>query len=116
MNMVKNKQMPFAESKEYVEHLVDSATKHAIKVCRNDRQRQRQQRTRMLRVTLGTAASLVLVLGFGWGAFHRHSLQQPDEVGAVESVQSPLDVFLDQISDEEAQRIECYEIDDISDY
>lgn len=114
--MKKYKQMPFPENDEYVSPLLDNATRHAIKVCRAERERRRSVRTSVLRVALGAAASVALVLGIGWRMFLPQAAGQAGTATEVEQEQSPLDVFLDGITDEEAQTIACYEVEDIPEY
>lgn len=114
--MKKDKQMPFRENDEYVSRLLDNATRHAVKVCRAERARRRAVRASLLRIALGAAASVVLVLGLGWRLLLPQAASQPGPATAVEQEQSPLDVFLDGITDEEAQAIACYEVEDIPEY
>ena len=114
--MEKNKRMPFRENDEYVSRLLDSTTRHAIKACRAERKHASKVRTSALRFALGTAASLGLVLGIGWRVVLPHG--DHEEVGhvEVEHGQGPLDVFLAGITDEEAQTIVCYDVEEISEY
>lgn len=107
--------MPYVEPEDYARDLVARHTEYALNVGR-----QRSVRTLQRQRWAGVAASLLLVLsGTLW-----LTLQQASTVDTVDmevpidrgGQQSPLDAFLEGISDEEASFIECCEIEEVEDF
>jgi len=99
------KNMPFKEEEGYVEDLVRNITEQTI--CKADRKRAHSIPMRWL---AGIAATLLLLVGVGllW------NINQADTPAIARAEQQePLEVFLNSISDEEAQQIEFYEIEEI---
>ena len=101
------KQMPYAESEDYLDEMIANATEKAIGSQVN------QQRPNYLRIAsfaaIAVAASLLLVVGWTW-------LKPQPETFVTEQMESPVDEFLDGLTDEEVQLLAYYEIEDIPEY
>lgn len=92
-----NKRMPFGESNEYVASLVSQATENAIAGKRS--------RNRFPFMKMAASIAIIFTLGgAGWMFLHNDSATQS---------QSPLDSFLCQITDEEAEQIMYYDIEEL---
>lgn len=111
MSIMNKDKIPFTESDSYVDSVVNNATEQAIKVYR--KRRQSQRKLSWIRPTLAVAASVVIVVGLGWRLIPMNEHTRDD---APTSTESPLDHFLSGISDEEAQQIVCYEIEEQPEY
>ncbi len=100
-----SKAMPFVEPEGYVDQLVKEATEKAI------RQGKRPARRVTLHWVAGLAASVLLLIGVAtwWIAGMKDDAQSL----AQTQQQDPLGQLLNSISDEEAQQIEYYEIEEI---
>ena len=99
------KRMPYQESKEYLDVLIDKVTENAINHQGTARSRSR------LGVMLASAAAVVLlVIGIGFSLFNNQ-----DKSTTISS-QGPLDEFLNTLSDEEAAQLSFYEIEEIPEY
>lgn len=111
------RRMPYVEPEGYARDLVARHAERAIAAGRGRRvvMRQRWRWT-------GVAASLLLLLSTGTLWLTQHCDSPANTFGMVnvriarEVQPSPLDVFLEGISDEEACLIECCEIEEIEDF
>ena len=109
----KSGRMPFAESEEYVQELVARATERAF-VSRDFRARSRRH------LRWAAAAGVALLLA-GAGAIHYYSMPMPNVSGQTADVlalheDSPVEDFLDGLSDEDVQLLACYEMENIPEY
>lgn len=109
MNRIEDigKQMPYRESKDYVDTLVSSATEQAIR--KGHRRQHSHRRTTIVAIAAAIAALLVFV-GI--------SQLQPtnDAVMAQTTEQSPVDDFLNTLSDDEVQLLAYYEVEEVAEY
>lgn len=109
MNNLSNdigKRMPYRESEEYLDRLIDAATEEAIT------RHAAYRKTRFRRLMAASAAAVAaLIVCFGIGFFNGKSSQSMPE-----NSQSPLDEFLNTLSDEEAAQLTFYEIEEIPEY
>ena len=97
------KKMPFAESDEYVRQLVDNATEKALQ--------QPKVKVHSLRVVLAAAAAIVLLIA-GIGITYYNKVTAEAQLTAQQT-ESPMEQFLDDLTDEEVQLLAYYEIEDI---
>ena len=107
------KKMPFPETEQYVSDLIAEKTEMAIMESKHESQREYYAKT-SVKTLVGIAASVLFVLTLCWNNLMPETetvLKQTETVS-----KSPLDKFLANISDNEAQNIECYDIDDIPEY
>ena len=101
------KRMPYAESEDYLKGLISQATEQAIL-------QGARGKTRVIRMWLAAAAAaLVLIAGLTITYFHQSSAE---ELVAEQTAKGPIDQFLDNLTDDEAQQLAYYEIEDIPDY
>lgn len=100
------KRMPYAEDGEYVSHLISRATEKAIS-------QPATARTRTVRPWFAAAAVATLIAGAGISHFR----QQPtaDQLAASQP-QSPIEQFLNDLSDDDVQLLACYGIEEIPEY
>lgn len=87
----KNKTMPFVENEGYVEHLIERATENALR-------RSQPQRRRIPFARIAASVAVVASLGYSAWAY----------VSYREAQAAPLDTFLSNISDDEAEMLNCY--------
>ena len=101
------KKMPYQESPEYLNQLIERTTETAI------RQSQRPKAVvRPLLRSVAAAAVAVLLVFVGVSVWSPTAEQQ-----VVQSeMASPVDDFLNSISDEEVQLLAYYDIDDVPEY
>jgi len=104
-----DRRKPFVETDLYVDQLVEKVTETAIR--QNDK--GRSSHTRM-RVIVASAAAVVLIFLIGAGLFHFR--QESPEVAEASATESPIDQFLGSISDEEAQMLSYYVVEEIPEY
>ena len=100
------RRMPYAESEEYLNQLMERVTANAI-VRKNDatsngRHRLRWAAAAAILVALGTSATLWFQLGM------------TDSEPASDL--SPIAQFLDELDDEDAELLAYYEIEEIPEY
>lgn len=101
------KKLPYRESDEYLESLIGNATENAI-----SRQGMAKGHRQFGRMIASAAAGLILLVGIGVTVFNLG-----DKTAAVSlQDQSPLDEFLNTLSDEEAAQLQYYEIEEIPEY
>ena len=97
------KRMPYAESEDYLEGLIEASTETAIT--------RQQPKTRIRRIQwIAAAASVAIVAAVGTTIFIKH------QSAVSTQTDSPLDVYLCNLSDDDAQLIDCYEIEEIPEY
>ena len=100
------KRMPYAESEDYLNRLISQATEQAIS-------QGQKAKTRPLRTWIAAAAAaLVLIAGLTITYFHQNN----EEELVAEQTTGPIDQFLDSLTDDEAQQLAYYEIEDIQEY
>ena len=109
MNNVFNdigKKMPFRETGDYLDNLIDGATEKAIT------EQATAKRSRRLRLMIASAAAVaLLIIGYGIALFNARSTHQ-----VTMNDQGPLDEFLNTLSDEEAAQLTFYELEEIPEY
>jgi len=101
-----SKAMPYAESKDYINKLISDSTETAI----NKAKSPRKSSTHMW---IAAAIATLLLAGVGITYFHQPSAS--DQFTA-EDTNGPIDNFLNNLTDEEAQMIAYYEIEEIPEY
>ena len=109
MNQIFNdigKRMPYRESDEYLNDLIEKSTKKAIQ---HHSAARRNWRRRFMAAS--AAAVTLLILGIGVALFNGRDAQ-PVPMGD----QGPLDEFLSTLSDEEAAQLPFYEMEEIPEY
>ncbi len=100
------KKMPFVESKDYINNLISKSTDVAIS------QGEKAHKSSVRMWVASAAASIVILTGIGITYFHSTT---PADIIA-ENTSSPIEQFLNNITDEEVQMIAYYEIEDIPEY
>lgn len=101
------KRLPYRETRDYVDNLVQQATESAIT------RHSRRHRQRHLGMMMASAAAVaLLVVGVAITVMH-HESPQPVMTG---NASGPLDEFLNTLSDEEAAQLPYYEIEEIPEY
>lgn len=107
-NDIVGKKLPYHESEQYLDQLLDTATDNAIK-----HRFQHPKNRHWGMVAASVAAVSLLVLGIGFKLLH-------DPIPATTTVtltgEGPLDEFLNSLSDEEAAQLQYYEIEEIPEY
>ena len=100
------KSLPYTESEQYLDQLISRSAERAIK--------QAPSHTIVLRRLLYSvaAAAIILLAIVGVTQF---STKDTPQVAQTEQ-ESPIDQFLDGITDEEAQMLAYYDIEDIPEY
>lgn len=104
----KTEKATFRETPAYVDHLVARCTEAALRQAP-----KRQQRLRLRRRITAVAASAIIVLGVGLSLNTFHTDPPSTETAAYSS---PLDSYLAHITDEEAQLMVAYEVEDFQEY
>lgn len=103
MKDLNNIKMPYAESEQYLNQLIERATESAIR-------QQPKAQVRNLRSVLAAAAAIALLIAGAGITYHLHSTSA--EPLMAQQTASPLDSFLDSLSDDEAELLAYYDIDD----
>lgn len=103
------KRMPYAESEDYLEQLIEKSTEQAILQAKKPK-----ATVRMLRPLMSAAAVVVLLLAIGLTQFR--SYEEPVAEVQVEQDLGPIDEFLNHLTDDEAQLLAYYEIEDFPEY
>lgn len=109
MNQIFNnigKRLPYQESEEYLNDLIDKSTEKAIM-----QHSAARKNWRPMLMAASAAAVTLLILGFGLNLFNGREAQPVSM-----SNQSPLEEFLSSLSDEEASQLPFYEIEEIPEY
>ncbi len=107
------KTMPFNESEEYIDNLWMKAADKAVS--------QQKEPARILSIrrhvftAIATAAVVILIATVSWRYIGKQFFTESSQQVAVVS-DTPLDDFLGSISDEEAAKIECYQVNAIEGY
>ena len=107
------KEMPFPETEQYVSDLIAKKTELAIMESKHESKREYYEKM-SVKTLVGIAASVLFVLTLCWNDSIPKTETVPQQTESVKN--SPLDIFLANISDNEAQKIDCYDIDDIPEY
>lgn len=103
------KHLPYTESEDYVNKLIERTTELAI-------QQKPKARVIPLRTYIASAAAAALLL-IGIGTFYMNDHQATADIALAQvDEESPLDEFLGNLSDEEAQLLAYYNIEDIPEY
>lgn len=110
------KKMPYTESEDNLNSLIERATEQAIEKRRKAKAVSLWPAiNRHVRLAVTSAAAiLLLVAGIGYSLINTEqqltgTMAQTEEVG-------PIDEFLDGISDDEAQFLAYYDLEDIPEY
>lgn len=106
------KRMPYAESEDYVQQLVGRATENAIAQVRKPK-----AKTRPLH-WMAAAAAITALMALA-GVTYMGSQQSAETLTAQaisDEDMGPIDEFLDNLTDEEAQLLAYYDIDEIPEY
>lgn len=101
------KRLPYRESKEYLNSLVDNAAERSIVHHAHARRRKH-----LSMMAASVAAVVLLVIGIGVTVSHNISRSAP----VTRQADGPLDEFLNTLSDEEAAQLTYYEIEEIPEY
>lgn len=101
------KKMPYQESEEYLDQLIEQASCQAI-----DRGKPHLSR-RMSWMIASAVATVVIVIGIGVGLFNDKTTTG---VAAIPQGQGPIDEFLNTLTDEEVAMLPYYEIEEIPEY
>lgn len=103
------KRMPYAESDDYVSQLVERTTEKALR-------QQGRAKTISLRVRLLAAAVVLLLAGIGIAYYNKVTTPLPPKTLVAENTTGPIDDFLNSLSDEDAQLLAYYDIEEIPEY
>lgn len=96
------KRMPFAEGDDYVRQLIDKATGKALQ--------QPKSKVHSLRIVLAAAAIALLIAGIG---ITYNSKITTEEQLTAQQPESPMEQFLNGLTDEEVRLLAYYEIEEI---
>ncbi len=102
------KQMPYKEEKDYVSKLVERATEAAL-------QQQPKAKTVSLRTKWMAVAAAVFVLIAGFSITYHNSVSEEQPLVAEETT-GPIDSFLNNLTDEDAQLRAYYEIEETPEF
>lgn len=102
------KRMPYAESDDYLNQLIERSTEEAIRRAAKPKARLSLKRP----VVTAIAAAMALLLVVGITQFRPQTEQQVVEA----SNDGPIDEFLNNLTDEEAQFLAYYEVEEIPEY
>ena len=100
------KRMPYAESDEYLSQLLSRATEQAIS-------QPTTSTSRTTRTWLAAAAVATLLAGAGISYFQH---QPTTDQLAASQEESPIEQFLNELSDDDVQFLACYDIEEIPEY
>lgn len=106
--------LPFVETDAYVDNLLDRATEHAIRTTPARNKSNRHRWRAVTAAAVATAAAVVIGFCVEWNAPSADNALRQQV--AYTASQSPLDQYLQSISDEEAQQIIDYEMEEIPEY
>lgn len=98
--------MPYAENDDYLDNLISSATEKAI-----EKNRSKGTVAKWTIASLA-AASIALLVVVGVKMFNN----PPTKPVVAHENASPIDEFLDGLSDDDAQLLAYYEIEDVPEY
>ena len=113
MTVSKPSSKPFSEQPAYVEQLVERCTENALQ----EAHRRRRQRLKMQRRIMAAAASIVIIVGVGFTLpTLRQQLLPTAQTAAMQADANALENYLASISDEEAQLLTDYEVEEFVEY
>lgn len=101
------KKLPYSESDEYLDSLLDRVAQHAIR-----QQYQTRWKKHWALKAASVAAVVILVLGIGLTVMDKGNNQSV----AIQQADSPIDEFLNSLTDEEVAQLPYYEIEEIPEY
>lgn len=101
------RKLPYSESDEYLDSLLDRVAQHAIR-----QQYQTRWKKHWALKVASVAAVVILVLGIGLTVMDKGNNQSV----AIQQVDSPIDEFLNSLTDEEVAQLPYYEIEEIPEY
>ncbi|MBR2134979.1 MAG: hypothetical protein IJ855_01990 [Bacteroidales bacterium] len=104
------KQMPYKESQEYLDNLVSRVTEKAVEEGRESLQKGRKRGLHTIlwpAVSIAAAVLLFVFLGRGAG-------EPENQTSIAMNTESPIDTFLNGLSDEELMQLSSYEIEEVS--
>lgn len=101
------KKMPYSESQEYLDGLIDRATEQAVK-----RHAVARSKRRWGVMAASAAAVALLLVSIGLSVMNNES-QRP---AVTLQTQSPIDEFLGSLTDEEVAQLPYIEIEEIPEY
>ena len=99
------KHLPYSESDEYLDSLLDRVARNAVR----QQYQSRWKKHWALKVASAAAVALLL-LGIGVTVVDNGSSQ------AIQQAESPIDEFLNSLTDEEVAQLPYYEIEEIPEY
>lgn len=102
-----SKALPYQESEEYLEALLDRVTSEAVK----QQKAAGHSKLRSL-ARWSAAAAVVLALGIGLMVLNH----EPKRAVVPPRAASPIDEFLNTLTDEEVAQLPYYEIEEIPEY
>ena len=97
--------MPYHEANDYVSRLVNSATEKAIR-------QQKGARLLSLRKIVAAAAAVVLLLTGAGVTYYKYAATPHPLTATCQS--SPVDDFLNSLTDEEVQMLTYYEVEELT--
>jgi negative regulator of sigma E activity len=107
------KRMPYRESSDYVSQLVNRATENAL----HQQNAPKAKRTTLYLRLMAAAAMVLLVVGIGITYYQQAQTVEPQLAATTTSTTAtttgPIDHFLASLTDDEAQQLTYYEIDEI---
>ena len=101
------KKMPYQENEAYLDDLINQATEQAIL-----HERKKKASRRLTMMMTSAAAVVLLVVGVGLTVINHNS----KAVAPIQQAESPMDQFLNSLSDEEVAQLPYYEIEEIPEY
>ena len=101
------KKIPFVENEEYVDALIKSSTEKAIAQSKIV---ARHKRMKYPKLAVAAAVAVLIIVGAVQIRKQENLLSAPPQAA------SPIDEFLNDISDEDAMMLTYYEIEEISEY
>lgn len=102
------KRLPYDESEEYLDGLLDKAAHVALQ--QHGRPQGRKRRGLMW---ASAAAVALLLMGIGFHELNNDVNRQPV---VTHQAGGPIDEFLNSLTDEEVAQLPCYEIEEIPEY
>ncbi len=108
------KRMPYRESDDYVKQLIDHATDQAINKAAEARQPRAKTRSMRWMAAAAAVAAVMALAGIAYNS--QPTAYDSDTLTAMADYnddRGPIDDFLDNLSDEEAQLLAYYEIEEI---
>lgn len=106
MNDNKKIKMPYQESEQYLDELIERTANNAI-------QHKQIPILRYAAVTITSAAAVILLWNIASTADSGITHQSP--IARVEKA-GPIDKFINSLTDEEIEQIICYDIEEIPEY